>query len=226
MSRTRHFIAIHPHRIIYGRVPKVANSAIKTVLAKSVHRDPEQDYKVNSDGYWNRATGGETQMLKPANAWRLREDGYFCFTFVRDPIERVVSCFANKFIRNKVPLPQPMRENGFAKDMTFQAFARRIAECGDDELDVHVRPQAAMLCHEGEVVPNFVGKYEDLDKHWRALRRALDDREDLKLPKRLPVKNATKDETKETVYEALDEVRELLRDRYTEDYRLFYPKGV
>lgn len=100
MAQTKHFVVIHRHKVIYGRVPKVANTAIKEILAQNVPRVATRGLRPTNDAYWNHCTRGETALVSPQRAAHLVRQGYFCFSFVRDPVERAISCYSNKFVRN------------------------------------------------------------------------------------------------------------------------------
>lgn len=107
--------------------------------------------------------------------------------------------------------------------MTAQEFVDVVSERGDAELDVHVRPQSAILSLNNELIPHFIGLYERLDEDWRALVEYLARATTLQLPANLPRRNWTGTGIKDTTREELSsgDIAKLNR-RFAADYANFY----
>lgn len=220
-ASSRHFVVIPALRIAFGRVPKAANSSIKAALARHVDHDPDGPIRPTRDLFWSEATGGRTAMVSPAEAARAL-DGYFIFAFTRNPFDRLASCYNNKIVESKA-LPDSFARLGFSKDMSFDAFAARVAAIDDAAADIHFQSQAAMLTHGGHIVPAFVGRFENLRDDWRALDAALADHAGIRLG-RLEKRNYRRGDTGDLgAYFAANETFALVRRRYDDDFRLFYP---
>ena len=86
----RHFILFRDIPLMYARVPKVANSSIKASLCRLLNEEPEGDIKTTADKFWKDHTHGETSLITPQQARRLRKT-HFSFSFVRNPFDRLVA---------------------------------------------------------------------------------------------------------------------------------------
>ena len=83
MSKNHHFIHIKELNLLYGRVPKVANTSIKAVLCRLLTKEPDNDIKTTSDRFWRDSTHQQTELLSPGQARKLRST-HFSFSFVRN----------------------------------------------------------------------------------------------------------------------------------------------
>lgn len=220
MSSTHHFILFHNLPLMYGRVPKVANSSIKATLSKLLTTPADESMRTTADGFWRDATHGETELITPLQARRHRGT-HFSFSFVRNPFDRLVSAYNNKLIEN-AELTKPMLAMGLRSHMPFADFVDRICSCADHELDVHLLPQSSILCAGEKLVPKFIGRLEQIDTHWPALRRRMR-REGLPTLGKLPEKNRRRESTEDlTRYFNSREIIEKTTQRYKRDIGFFY----
>lgn len=220
MSSTHHFILFHNLPLMYGRVPKVANSSIKATLSKLLTTPADESMRTTADSFWRDATHGETELITPRRARRHRGT-HFSFSFVRNPFDRLVSAYNNKLIEN-AELTKPMLAMGLRSHMPFADFVDRICSCADHELDVHLLPQSSILCAGEKLVPKFIGRLEQIDTHWPALRRRMR-REGLPTLGKLPEKNRRRESTEDlTRYFNSREIIEKTTQRYKRDIGFFY----
>ena len=117
MSRIHHFIHIKHLNLLYGRVPKVANTSIKAVLCRLLPQKPNRGIKTTSDRFWRDYTHQQTELLSPGQARKLRST-HFSFSFVRNPFDRLVAAYNNKVIEIEAP-PLPMQRMGISHGMAF-----------------------------------------------------------------------------------------------------------
>ncbi|KPP84155.1 MAG: Sulfotransferase family [Rhodobacteraceae bacterium HLUCCA08] len=87
------------HKVAYVPIPKVACSALKLALHEMEHgvpfaRDPDRPRRKTLHQLYPSA------RFDPAEARRL--DGYFSFVVVRDPVERILSAYANKLRQGEI----------------------------------------------------------------------------------------------------------------------------
>ncbi|MBB4302613.1 hypothetical protein GGD81_001643 [Rhodobium orientis] len=219
-AKAEHFVVIPDLKIAFGRVPKAANSSIKAALARHVSHDPDGPVKPTRDQFWAECTNGRTSMMTPAEAARLA--GYLIFTFTRNPFDRLVSCYNNKIVVSK-ELPASFARLGFDKDMSFDAFAAKVATIDDGHADIHFQSQAAMLAHDGDIVPGFIGRFENLADDWHDLDAALAAHCGIRLG-RLEKRNYRRGGADDLAgYYRSNETVALVRQRYADDFRLFYP---
>lgn len=217
---SEHFIQFQNLPLIYGRVPKVANSSVKAALTRLLAQPPEEGYRTTADGLWRKGTHGETTMISAEQAL-LRRSSHFIFSFVRNPFDRLVSAYNNKLVEND-SLSTAMQRMGLERQMAFRRFLEVVAATADADLDVHLLPQSSILCVEGVPVPGFIGQMEAMAEHWQVLRRRMR-QGGLPALGKLPSKNVRRGGGGDlSQYFSDDSLIALARDRYRQDVNLFY----
>lgn len=215
-----HFILFNRLPLIYGRVPKVANSSVKAALTRLLEQPPEEGYRTTADALWRKGTHGETCMINAAEAME-RRSSHFCFSFVRNPFDRLVSAYNNKLIEND-HISTAMQRMGLERGTPFHRFLEVVAATADADLDVHLLPQSSILCVKGIPVPEFIGKMEAMGEHWQSLRQRM---RQAGLPAlgKLPSKNVRRSgESDLSQYFSNDQLIGLAWNRYRQDVELFY----
>lgn len=140
--------------------PKVANRSMKAAIASVVrpgyHGDPHL-------AGW---------QYRPVSA--LRQTGFSGFGFVRNPLDRLYSCYAQKIVLygrlKNMPLEFWRYGETFRSDMTFEEFVHAVAGIPDRMADIHFRSQHRFLYFRGEPTVDFIGRFEALDRDWEAVR--------------------------------------------------------
>ena len=217
----RHYIQFRDLPLLYGRVPKVANSSIKACLCRLLTTSPEQGSRTTSDAFWSKGTHGETSMTDKYSA-RMRRGTHFSFSFVRNPFDRLVSAYNNKILELD-EVPEPMYAMGLSHNMGFPAFLECIAGTVDSAMDVHLLPQSSILCLDGQLIPNFIGRLESMATDWQQLETCMK-RERLPSLGNLPEKNRRRSDDHSDVsqYFADPGLVQLVVERYGDDLDLFY----
>ena len=216
----RHFILFRDIPLMYARVPKVANSSIKSSLCKLLIKKPNREIKTTADRFWRQNTHGETELITTRQARRLRTT-HFSFSFVRNPFDRLVAAYNNKILEIE-NVPAPMKRMGLYHSMPFEEFIRRVCQARPTEIDNHVRPQSEILLTDNKIVPKFVGRIEHIDSDWRQLRKRMR-LEGLPTLGYLPQKNVRRDSRTDIAdYFKTTELVDLILDRYAVDFQTFY----
>ena len=225
MSTTPHFILFERYPLIYGRVPKVANTSIKATLSELLEETPEEGARSTSDAYWSQSTNGETSLITGEEAV-IRRGSHFCFSFVRNPFDRLVSAYNNKILELD-DVTKPMKDMGLFHNMPFREFLGIINETPDQSLDVHLMPQATILSIDGTIIPSFVGQIEQIAAHWKILQLWMK-KEGLPVLSDLPEKNVRRgsDHSDLPRYYSEQEDINLVEKRYEEDIELFYRENT
>lgn len=170
-------IVLERHGAIYIEIPKVACTSIKTALASHAGVNLEDTGGNPHEARWPtpRAAPGPTGPLFP---------DLFAFGFVRDPWDRLVSCYRDK-IRGEVDgytyfTIRPgvanclARFEAFRAGMSFDDFVRAVAAIPDDEADAHFRSQHTFVTNDdGQLAVDFVGRYERLAEDFRLVAQRI-----------------------------------------------------
>ena len=93
-TSTRHFILFRDFPLMYARIPKVANTSIKTALSELLIEKPKEGLRTTSDRFWRENTNGETKLLTTHEAFHLNKT-HFSFSFVRNPLFNIINIFVN-----------------------------------------------------------------------------------------------------------------------------------
>ncbi len=216
----RHFILFRDIPLMYGRVPKVANSSIKASLCKLLSQKPDGGVKTTTDHFWNQNTHEETRMITTEQARGLRAT-HFSFSFVRNPFDRLVAAFNNKIIEIE-DMPPAMKKMGLYRSMPFNEFIELVCTTDPDKMDNHVRPQAEILITNKKLVPKFVGRMEHIDNHWNKLSNRMKF-EGLPTLGPLPQKNVRRNGRKDiSHYFKTSALIDKVLERYEIDIKKFY----
>jgi chondroitin 4-sulfotransferase 11 len=168
-------VLLEAHGAVYIEVPKVACSSIKIALASLLAIDLDIAGGNPHDVSFPKARPRPGRHLYP---------GLFAFAFVRNPWDRLVSCYRDK-IRGEVPgftRFHPTRQvayclarfETFRGDMTFDEFVEAVAAIPDDEADDHFRAQHTFLTNSsGELALDFVGRFESLERDFASVCQRL-----------------------------------------------------
>lgn len=177
----RYHLVFHKTRTIYCFAPKVASTQWKTVLSalnegiRTFHHVSE----IKFDHLNAYPLDEAEQMLRT----------YFTFLFVREPLERFLSAYKDKFLRENVVFHQAIgrkiiknfrpnaTEEALAtgRGVTFSEFANYVVKTR--HLDEHWRPYDK-LCHPCAIQYDFIGHYEDLaeDSQYLLKMAGIEDR--------------------------------------------------
>ncbi|CAK6432364.1 unnamed protein product [Pipistrellus nathusii] len=165
----RHVLVSDRYRFLYCYVPKVACSNWKRVLKVLAGALDSVDARLKMD---HRSDLVFLADLRPEEA-RYRLQHYFKFLFVRDPAERLLSAYRNKFgeireyqqrygaeiVKRYRPGAGP---SPAGDDVTFPEFLRYLVDEDPERMNEHWMP-VYHLCQPCAVRYDFVGSYERLE---------------------------------------------------------------
>ncbi|XDA78270.1 hypothetical protein R6Z07M_008309 [Ovis aries] len=165
----RHILVSDRYRFLYCYVPKVACSNWKRVLKVLAGVLDNVDVRLKMD---HRSDLVFLADLRPDEI-RYRLQHYFKFLFVRDPLERLLSAYRNKFgeireyqQRYGVEIVKRYRAGAgpspAGDDVTFPEFLRYLADEDPERMNEHWMP-VYHLCQPCAVRYDFVGSYERLE---------------------------------------------------------------
>ncbi|MDN2566005.1 sulfotransferase family protein [Aquibium sp. A9E412] len=162
-------------RYVFVENPKVASSTIKSRLHSN-----------ELIGLRNMRVGPHPEitsspMVKP---YQLPVDqlcdilfgpDFYKFTFVRNPFERLLSCYLDKIVGSAPEKTQVdgywTRTHGAAKEnYSFSEFVEAVANTNDNARDKHWRTQCRVTM-VGYIDYSFIGRFETLAQHLNQVQR-------------------------------------------------------
>lgn len=201
---------------VYVEVPKVACSSIKIALASVLGIDLA-------------AMGGNPHKVRfpepPVQPGSTLFPGLFTFAFVRNPWDRLVSCYRDKILGEVRDFTafDPARGvayclAGFAAfrpGMSFDDFVRAVARIPDEQADDHFRSQHTFLTTaSGEIAIDYVGRFETLGSDFQHVCN------ELRLPAQgLPFTQAATPRRYAAYY--TPDTRDVVAERFQHDVSLF-----
>lgn len=200
-------LLIESKKSIFIPIPKAACSSVKYIIAEL----PE---------YQNHVDLGNIHSPKNFKYLINREisnpkyKDYFKFTFVRNPWDRIVSCYVDKILNfpddNLISVYQ-----WYKPKMTFEEFVEGVAMTPDIYSDTHFKSQSCFVVNENnELIVDFVGKLETLDADFKIVCEKLGIEN-----QKLPVKNPSWKKNYKEYY--TEKTMKIIAERYETDIRIF-----
>ena len=160
------YIVHEGRRFVYFVIQKVACTSVKTALLPLFELDPSR--------HWDTNPAGErilrVHKLFDRSPYQIDRDellggdyqDYFRFAFVRNPWDRLVSCY----LKNLVDAQKNLNASGqeaFYPGMPFAEFVEAVHATPDEDANPHFRSQHVVVCDpDGRVMADFAGRFENL----------------------------------------------------------------
>ncbi len=214
-------VLLEHYDAVYVEIPKVACTSLKVALAPLVGVDLEvsggNPHVVDFPSP-PEASGSDGDRLYP---------GIYAFSFVRNPWDRLLSCYRDKIggevdgFTNFTVRPGVADclagFDAFFANMSFEEFVKAVASIPDCAADGHFRSQSTFLMTEpGRVGVDFVGRYENLQSDFRYVSQKIG----LPAGVGLPRLQAARNTANYVDYYTL-ETRIIVSDRFREDIETF-----
>jgi hypothetical protein len=167
-SRRRYYV-FEDRRLAYISTAKVACTSIKSVMMQ-----PYGVYE-NVHSAWPYIYRGQ---LKDEH------QDFFTFSFVRNPFDRLVSAY-----RNKIFWPRHQREEfgDIHSNISFSEFVAEVVKRPDCLINGHFQSQYPKLYQNGELLVDYLGRFENLTEDWLIIANRFDF--DRQLPHKMKSKN-------------------------------------
>lgn len=228
----KHIVVSDKYKFLYCYVPKVACSNWKRVVMvlEGISDDFVKDHP-HGLKYLSDYSNAEIEK-------RLRT--YFKFAFVRNPLERLLSAYRNKFgeiedvmrsygVKIKKTYGSYVEEEYEGKipgdDVSFEEFIRYLIDTKSVEyMNEHWAPMHT-LCQPCLVNYDFIGSYDNLFEDSEAILQAVSAPQSLHFPTRQSFYSPTSYATTAYYYSTVNATYlEKLTKKYSSDFTLFsYP---
>ena len=204
------YIINHNKKLVYIPIAKVANSSIKASMCEQKLDGVKEYYQIHS-------------LVTKTNKLEKEAEKYYKFSFVRNPYDRLVSCYVNKYITDKED-PKYMETKGrlcmdsylmgyIRRPKDFTDFVRKISRIPTCLEEQHFQKQYNLLYDKkGNCLVDYVGKYENITKDFEMLAGKFD-------LKPLPHYNQTSKGNWMDYYTL--ETAELVHKKYRRDFQVF-----
>ena len=193
------WILIPEYKVAYCYHSKAACTSIVASLSEATGRNTVVPHKAF-----------QGHRLSMIDFWKMSiPEDYFTFTFVRNPFDRLVSCYEDRVIRKK--------GRGFPREfnskMSFRDFILGVQIIFPGNAHIHPYWNWMIDC-KGMLFPDFVGSVETMDEDWDKLRKVCP----IKLPD-LRMLNKTNHKNYKSYY--TPKTREIVTRLYSDDLILF-----
>ncbi len=212
-------ILIEKHKAIFFIIPKTGCTSLKTQLLKPLGMREKEE---GANNFFHPKDFpfpfAEYEELNTTYA------SYLKFAIVRNPWDRLVSCFKDKIraadynelgFKDGVAIPLQRFGETFYGDMTFKAFVDAVCALPDAVADNHFRSQFYQLISpEGELLVNYIGRFERIEQSFAEIAANTG----LPLTASIHLNQSQSQKHWRSYY--TDELDSMVRKRYAEDIRL------
>jgi Sulfotransferase family len=164
----------HRYKCIFVEVPKTGSTSIRAILGKAIRPHLNLwEIKLLMERYWMVRGGRKDRLLeclypmlpKKRRLERGREqfETYFKFGFVRNPWDRIVSLYERK---EAIELRDRMNFEQFVDWIQYSSATCVHSSPHRYQLDWFVDPN-------GNVLADFIGRFERLAEDWAFVARKL-----------------------------------------------------
>lgn len=154
---TKHCMIMEQFKTIYIVNNKVAYSSIKSSICSALKISMRDAYKYNIE-----------RPYVDLNHKRFKD--YFIFSFVRNPWDRLVSCYEHFFNRAQSHYETKNYAKPYARMLgktrvSFEDFVDFVADNDSENLDPHWCSQSSLITIDGiNRFPDKIGRFEDFEK--------------------------------------------------------------
>jgi hypothetical protein len=200
-ERLRHrakYIVSDEYRFVYFAIPKVASSSILSSLLpffdyfdaneKTIKGLAKESVLIDHKGQPIAGPHTGAHKLFSRSPFQINKqllldgmhnvyDDYFKFTFVRNPWDRLLSCYMSKVVPERFAGSFKSYSNvAFRDDMSFQEFAEAVCLIPDEVANIHFCSQHVFVCSRGSgnnVLADFVGRFENLEEDFEFVTKRI-----------------------------------------------------
>ena len=190
----------HLRKFIFFHIPKTGGTSISKCL-KLERRGVEYAWGSRRQHLtWQ-------EMLVDEYVTEEQMSNYFKFSFVRNPFDRIVSCFLYQKRAKEID-----RNISFSK---YVAIAHERRGRNYIKRYFYFRPQCEFICRDGANILDFVGRFEYINRDFKDLMSYFD----MKCPRLLHAQRSRKRKSYQSYYSKKS--KNLVRKMYAKDLDIF-----
>ena len=188
-------------KIVCLFISKVACTSIKATFTEPGIPDAYSAYK----------------MVDQTHRFSAQQQDYFTFAFVRNPFDRLYSCYKNKFVdKSGTHSLDQYPFNYFGHIASFEQFVKKVVRLPDIISDQHLISQYFQLYKHNVCLVDSIGRFESLAKDFEPIRQKYQ-------LGQLGHYNKSQSKVDEWKSHYTEELAALVYRRYKKDFKLFYP---
>lgn len=193
-------LLLEKYKTICFFIPKTASSSFRVAFYKLVKGKEPAKFE---DVY-------DLPRLKKRHLSKYKD--YFKFTIMRNPYDRLVSCYYDFIIDKR--RARIFLEYAFYPNMSFKEFVEVACLLPDNKTDVHLKSQHTFITDKkGNLVIDLVARFEDLNIVYKRIMSVLGIENYPQLPH---IKKSAK---KKEFY--TKELKEMVSQRYKKDFEIW-----
>lgn len=216
----RRIIVCPEHEFVYIRIPKCANSTISMLLYQATTGHVDDNMRPRyAKQFFNHP--GEVGLLNSIKA----RYSYFIFTFVRNPYDRLLSVYLNKFV-----LANRSRQSYLGKlygdtilkycegqESTFLGFCRYL-DHGGVRVDPHWLPMVDFMWPSVKRI-DYIGRLETIETDMKNIFKRIYGKFDFNIQTRYGPEPTNAEKKISRYYD--EECKEIIRRLYRADFDCF-----
>ncbi len=157
--------------LVYLQIPKIASTSVTRSLSKFVLE--QHGSKMDIDQVGRQQVREVATNCSHHSSTKLTAAKYktaYKFSLVRNPLERLWSCYKNKVL-------DPYHNNGenifwnhgITLDMSFDEFVHCVATIPDNKINRHLKSQCWYLYDQNQCLADYIARFETLSNDWLTL---------------------------------------------------------
>ena len=163
--KKRKYLICDQRKFVYVEIPKIACTSIKASFIKQQEMDEilrhlefEKEQENEIHGHF------QAKRRLPTVA-----QNYFKFGFVRNPFDRLYSCYKDKVYNSKASFMYPF--GYFQHIVNFERFVKKVAKVPDAIGNRHFISQYYFLYKNNKCLVDSVGRFENLVQDFEPIRQ-------------------------------------------------------
>jgi hypothetical protein len=214
------YIVSDERKFVYFVVQKAACTSIKSALLPLFDEDSARAGEPLRSDVHKFFDSSPNQLKKKHFVEELdgKYSDYFKFAFVRNPWDRLLSCYLDKLSEEGPGMKSPPALAARVyPGMPFAEFVEVVHDTPDKNANIHFRSQCSVICRWGEdrlIMADFIGRFENLEADFETVVDRIGDSRVQKMPHLMKAKSR-KSRSYQEFYD--ERLKNLVYERYRED---------